>query len=168
MYFGGMIKLVLGIAIMTVMLGTPSLSAQNSQPSGRGMSSITIKGKKIFIDYGRPSMQGRDMLAMAPGGYVWRMGKDDDTVFSTDIDLMFGDISVAKGSYTAETKHGKADSWSLILSSDGKKIEIPFSYNKSGQDHVEVFTNEMKNSGNKGTLTALWGSHRLTAAFKVK
>jgi hypothetical protein len=113
-------------------------------------------------------MQGRDMLAMAPEGYVWRMGKDDDTAFSTDIDLMFGDISVAKGGYTAETKHGKADSWSLILSSDGKKIEIPFSYNKSGQDHVEIFTIEMKNSGNKGTLTALWGSHRLTAAFKVK
>ena len=55
----------------------------------------------------------------------------------------------------------------LVLGKDEVKTEIPFSYQK-GQDHVEVFTIEVKKTGKMGTLTAMWGGHRLQAAFEVK
>jgi hypothetical protein len=158
---------VMGLVLSLSLTGLVPVQAQNSQPAGRGLSSTTIKDKKISVDYGRPSMNGRDMLAMAPDGFVWRMGKDDDTSFSTDIDLMFGDIQVAMGSYKAETKHIKGEDWSLILSKGDNKTEIPFTYTMV-EENFEVFTIDLDGTGSTGSLIVKWGGHRLNVSFMVK
>ena len=68
-------------------------SGEGEMDAGRGMAEVTMMGGKISIDYGRPEMKGRDMLAMAPAGHVWRFGSNKSTTFTTEVDLMFGDMS---------------------------------------------------------------------------
>ena len=56
-------------ACVLLLVALPVLSQQS-----RGKTEATVKGKKITIDYGRPALQGRDMIGMARPGMVWRLG----------------------------------------------------------------------------------------------
>mgnify|MGYP003955858695 CR=1 FL=1 len=81
----------LSLAIMAISLGdvmgqssASSKSSTNDQNTNRGMIEIVLNGNNISLDYGRPEMKGRDMLAMAPDGFVWRMGMNQSTTFKSD------------------------------------------------------------------------------------
>ena len=176
--------LVLAIALTS--LGSGTADAQTTMPSGdaaadpgRGMAEVTLSGGKVSIDYGRPEMKGRDMLAMAPDGFVWRFGSNKSTTFTTEADLTFGDESLAKGSYSAWIKHVEGDSWSLILNSEvgiwgapgasreNDVLEVPLTYS-TGDESVERLTVELKDSDGKGKLSVSWGTHRLKGGFSAR
>ena len=53
-----------------------SFSTTAHAQSPRGTAEGTIAGKSVTIDYGRPSLRGRDMLGKAPAGTVWRTSLD--------------------------------------------------------------------------------------------
>ena len=62
---------------------------------------ITVDGARIVIDYGQPAREGRELFgALVPWGEVWRTGANRATHFSTDRDLMLGDLLVPAGAYT--------------------------------------------------------------------
>ena len=68
-------------------------------------SEWTIDGAHITIEYGRPSVKGRQIFgpagqALHPPGKVWRMGADEATTLKTDKDLMFGSLHLPAGTYT--------------------------------------------------------------------
>ena len=67
-----------------------SVSTTAHAQSPRGTAEVTIAGKSVTIDYGRPSLRGRDMLGKAPAGTVWRTGADAATMFTTEADLTSG------------------------------------------------------------------------------
>lgn len=176
----------LALSLAFVAMGSGIADAQTTMPSGggetdpgRGMAEVTLSGGKVSIDYGRPEMKGRDMLAKAPAGYVWRFGSNKSTTFTTDADLMFGDASLAKGSYSAWIKHVEGDSWSLILNSevgiwgapgasrDNDVLEVPLTYSV-GEESVERLTVELKDSDGMGKLSVAWGTHRLMSSFSAK
>ncbi|MXX03700.1 MAG: DUF2911 domain-containing protein [Gemmatimonadetes bacterium] len=176
--------LVLAMALTS--LGGGTADAQTTMPAGgegmdpgRGMAEVALSGGKVSIDYGRPEMKGRDMLAMAPAGFVWRFGSNKSTTFASDADLMFGDQTLAKGSYSAWIKHVEGDSWSLIFNSEvgiwgapgasreNDVLEVPLSYS-TGDESVERLTVELKDSDGKGRLSVSWGTHRLKGSFAAK
>lgn len=72
---------------------------------------------KFRIDYGQPHARGRAVAGAlaADLGNVWRLGANDPTALTTDVDLDIGGTRVPKGTYTlfVETADG---SWKLIVS----------------------------------------------------
>jgi hypothetical protein len=100
-------------AAVAVMMAAP-MAAQQAKTTqvhpGKGgsphvRSEWTIDGAAITIEYGRPSVKGRQVFgpagqAMHPPGVVWRMGADEATTLTTNKDLMFGSLHVPAGKYT--------------------------------------------------------------------
>lgn len=152
-------------------------TAEQKAPAGdRGTASATFGSATVSVDYGRPQLEGRDMLAQATDGMVWRMGKNEATEIKTDADLKFGDTVIPKGSYSLWMKKISAGQWHLIFNKktgiwgdehpaadDFAEVPLAMSTNSEA---VEAFTIELAASNEtKGTLKAMWGTAVLSAEF---
>lgn len=140
----------------------------------RGTATATVGGGKVTIEYGRPELKGRDLLAQLAPGKLWRMGKDAATTLTSDVDLDFGGKKVAKGKYTLVAKRVDADNWNLLVLSKGDAFrfdpagvvaEVPMQVSKNSQP-VEVETIELVGKDNTGTMTLTWGTLKASANFK--
>ena len=154
------------LAAVAVCVAAPVLAQGNP----RGEAKATVAGKAVAIDYGRPSLKGRDMLGQAQVGQAWRMGADAATGLKTDADLAFGAVSVPKGEYILQATKVAADQWQLnILSKvDRSKIaDVPLAASKLPAS-VELFTIDIKGEKDKGELMLSWGSTALATTFTGK
>lgn len=141
-----------------------------AQNNPRGEAKATVAGKAVAIDYGRPSLKGRDMLGQAQVGQAWRMGADAATGLKTDADLSFGAVSVPKGEYILTATKVAADQWHLnVLSkADRSKVaDVPLAVSKLDAS-VELFTIDLKGDKEKGELKLTWGTTGLAAPFTAK
>ena len=90
-------------------------SAKPPLKSPRGSADVTLEGKNITVDYGRPYMRGRKIMGgLVPYGAVWRTGANAATSLVTAIDITVGGVAVPKGAYTLYTLPS-ADGWKLII-----------------------------------------------------
>jgi hypothetical protein len=121
------------------------------------------------VEYGRPSLKGRDMLAQAAVGAPWRMGADAATTLSTDADLSFGEVQVPKGKYVLTATKVSPDVWQInVLAQDRSKVaDVPLTAAKA-EASVEMFTIELEADGAQGALTLAWGTTELSASFAAK
>lgn len=146
--------------------------------SARGTAETTVSGQTVSVEYGRPSLQGRDMLSKAPVGTVWRTGADTSTTFTTAADLAAGGSTIPAGSYSLFTKRTGDDGWALVFnkqtgqwgtehdaSQDLASVPLTWSQAASGPDQ---FTIELSGSGASGELRMLWGTHILILPFEAK
>ena len=141
-----------------------------AQGGARGEAKATVAGKSVAIDYGRPSLEGRDMLGKAEVGQPWRMGKDGPTTLTTQADLAFGTTVVPKGSYVLKATKVADDKWQLNVQNkdDGAKVaDVPLTSAKLPAS-VEVFTIELKGDKDKGDFEMKWGTTALKASFTAK
>ena len=137
------------------------------QANPRGEAKATFAGKSVSIEYGRPSLKGRDMLAQAKVGQSWRLGADAATSLTTEADLDFGDVSVPKGTYILTATKVDADKWVLnVLAKDDRETvaDIPLRPAKS-KEALETLTIRLNGEGNKGRFRMLWGNTALKATF---
>ena len=130
----------------------------------RGTAEMNLGGESIEIEYGRPSLRGRDMLGQAGTGTVWRMGADGATTLKTGTGLTFGSSSLPAGSYTLRAR--KEDSgWTLLIGGGGQSLEVPLE-TSSPAESVETFTIELKADGTSGgTFSMAWGTMKASAGF---
>jgi hypothetical protein len=137
--------------------------------SPRGEAKAMLAGKAVSIEYGRPSLKGRDMLAQAAVGTPWRMGADAATKLKTDADLTFGAAAVPKGEYVLTATKVAADTWHLNVKGADQKIvaEIPLTAEAVAQS-IEMFTIELTGVGDKGEFKMIWGTTGLKTAFTGK
>ena len=139
-----------------------------SQGNPRGEATATVAGKAVTIEYGRPSLKGRDMLAQARVGQAWRLGADAATSLTTEAELSFGEVKVPKGAYTLTATKVSADGWTLNVLADQKKVaDIPLMPGRT-EEAVETFTIHLKGNGNEGHVELLWGNTTLKAPFTGK
>ena len=139
-----------------------------AQENGRGEAKVTLAGKTIVIDYGRPSLKGRDMLGKAEVGQEWRMGANSATTLKTPIALHFGAIDVAPGDYVLKAKKVSDMDWMLKLERDGKTAaEVPLT-RSTLESSVEVFTIDLAEEKGQGIFRMSWGTTALTARFTAK
>jgi hypothetical protein len=154
------------LAALAVVVSGPAFAQGNP----RGEAKAMVAGKAVSIEYGRPGLKGRDMLAQAQIGQAWRMGADAATSLKTDADLAFGAVSVPKGEYILTATKVAADQWHLnVLSkADRSKLaDIPLSQAKLDAS-VEQFTIALAGEKEKGRLELQWGTTALKAAFTGK
>jgi len=161
------------LAVLTFSLAVPALA----HGAPRGEAKLTLAGKPVVIDYGRPSLGGRDMLAKAEVGKPWRLGADAPTTLTTDVDLAFGATPVPKGYYVLTATRVSDDKWTLNLDRrDPKEPRVPGTKTPDVPltlatlpEGVEVLTIELT-AVDKGQarLDIKWGTTSLAATFSAK
>jgi Protein of unknown function (DUF2911) len=155
------------------LLLTGALAAPVMAQGLRGKAELKAGTGTIAIEYGRPSLKGRDMIGQLKTGDVWRMGQDDPTVLTTPSDLIFGNTKIPKGSYRLQLGKAAEEKYELIFQPQsgqaGTSQDLKVSLKKeSVSTPVETFTLELKEAAKGGTFTMSWGTTRLSADFQVK
>jgi hypothetical protein len=161
------------VAIATATLIVLMTSPCMAHGAERGNVKATIGGAHVTIDYGRPVLHGRDMLAQIKPGQVWRIGADAPTTLESDKDLDFGGTIVPKGKHILLARFDAPGKWTLVFSSksvfeydpSAKIAEVPLSLQETG-DSVEMVTLKLADRGGTGALEIAWGKMRLSASFK--
>jgi hypothetical protein len=142
---------------------------------GRGKAELKAGSGSITIDYGRPSLKGRDMISQLKEGSFWRMGMNQATVLTTPVDLMFGTTKIEKGSYSLWLKK-EGDKYMLVFNSQTGQWGTQHDPNKDvhsvtlKQDTlsnpVETFTIDLKEAPKGGDFSLSWGTTKLSAPFQ--
>src|SRR3990172_6004588 len=90
MRFCSVMFIILLTGVGSLFSPSPLSAQQSPQPilSPRDTTEIIISGKRIRIDYGRPSMRGRKIMGeVVPYNKWWRTGANEATSFVTEADL---------------------------------------------------------------------------------
>ncbi len=142
---------------------------EKPRKSPHDKATVTLAGKQIMIEYGRPYLRGRKAVGgtLVPYGQVWRLGADEATKLTTPVDLTIGDLKVPAGSYALFTE-ATSDGWTLIVNKTAEQWGA-FSYDKTKDlgrtaltlskppSTVEQFTISWAKAGdNSATLTLAW------------
>ena len=112
--------LTTGVLLVTFFLAVSTLAQQppedkSKRPSPPATAAVTLNGKKVTIDYSRPSLKGRKVgQELAPYGQVWRTGANEATTLTTEVDLNISGTKVPAGKYTLWTLPSEGD-WKLIV-----------------------------------------------------
>jgi hypothetical protein len=163
-------------------LTAPAAAQQGGQPlSPRDTARLEIEaGKRVYVDYGRPSMRGRRIVGeLVPYGRVWRTGANAATTLVTETDLRIGEALVPRGTYTLYTLP-TAQGWTLIVNRqtgqwgtqyDASRdlVRIPMRTTRVAQP-VEKFTIALERGTTRGTgtLAMAWENTRLTVPLRVQ
>jgi hypothetical protein len=152
---------------------------------GRGLGALSprestrasVHGASIQVDYGRPSLRGRELRSLVPLDRVWRTGANNATELRTDRALVFGSLTVPPGTYSLFTLP-RAAGWQLIInrqtgqsgldhdpSQDLGRVDMR---TRTDAPHSEQFTIEVSQDGPRGVLVLKWGRTEARAAFTVQ
>ncbi len=97
------------------------LSTAALAESPRGNATATVAGKKVTIDYGRPSLKGRalaDLLAKLSEDRVWRAGDDQVTTITAETDVEIGGKKLKAGKYSVYVHLPADGARNLVLNTD--------------------------------------------------
>ncbi|HEY6553533.1 MAG TPA: DUF2911 domain-containing protein [Vicinamibacteria bacterium] len=96
-------------------------AAAYAQPAPRGNASVTIDGKKVAIDYGRPVLKGRsidELTSKLKEDRIWRAGENQVTILTTETDLVVAGKAIPAGKYSLYVHAPATGDWSLAVNSD--------------------------------------------------
>jgi DUF2911 family protein len=170
-----------GVPLVVILVAALAFAQQDKsqRPSPPGTAEVTLKGKKITVEYSRPSLKGRKVgQELAPYGQVWRTGANEATSFTTEIDLNIGGVKVPAGKYTLYSLPSEG-TWKLIINKqtgqwgtqyneaqdlariDMKKSSLP--------QPVEQFTISFDKKGeNAADLNLDWEKTRVSVTLKAE
>ena len=141
----------------------------------RGKAELKAGAGAVTIDYGRPSLKGRDMLSQLKEGDFWRMGANLSTTFTTPVDLTFGATKIPKGAYSLWLQKA-ADRYDLVFNSQtgqwGTMHDPSKDFAKAAMkkevlpSSVETFAIDLKGTPKGGVLVLTWGTTALSADFQ--
>jgi hypothetical protein len=149
------------------------------QASSRDTVKATIGGAHLWIDYGRPSLRGRDVWVNGVlGDTLWRTGANAATQFRTDVDLVLGGSTIPAGTYTlwtAATPSGyrlvvnrQTGQWGTVYDATRDLVRVPLRESTVATP-VERFTIELEPQSNGAVfLNFTWGTKRLSVPLAPK
>ena len=106
----------------TIFLTAFAVTALAQPPMApRETINAVVNGKKVSINYGRPSLQGRtttDLLTKLPKDRMWRIGANQVTTLTTETDLVAGGKKIPAGKYSLYVHAPETGEWHLAINSD--------------------------------------------------
>jgi len=177
------IRNLVATLLLAVILAAAGVSQQpapvdkSKRPSPPGTAEVTLQGKKITIEYSRPSLRGRKMETLTPNGKAWRTGANEATTFITESDLIIGSTLIPAGNYTLYSLPLEG-TWKLIINKQtgqwGTVYEEAQDFARidtqtcRGMDMVEQFTISFeKKSTDTADLVLAWESTRVAVVIKL-
>ena len=141
----------------------------------RGRAQLEVQNGTVTVDYGRPSLDGRDMISQLMVGDYWRMGTNEVTVITVSADARFGGTKVPKGSYSLWLTKRGVDNYVLVFNSQTGQLgtehdpsrdlyKVPL-MKEEVSSPVETFTIELKPVPKGGILQMSWGNTKLMTTF---
>jgi hypothetical protein len=173
-------KRILMASMGMVVLLAMALPLQ-AQGNPRGKTEITLNGKTVSIDYGRPSLHGRtvdQMLAELKPGQFWRLGADSSTTFETGTALVFGNKTLPAGTYSLWAEKLAGNKWELVFNKQHGQwgtqhdpkldfVKVPLEESEAS-DSAEMVTIKLAKEGDGGRFSVQWGDLVLATNFKAK
>lgn len=152
-------------------------SAPAGQPSTRDTVQAAFGAAHLWIDYGRPSLRGRDVWANGVlGDTLWRTGANAATQFRTDVDLLIGGKTIPAGTYTLWTAttggyqlvvNKQTGQWGTVYDRKQDLVRVPLQ-ESSVATPAERFTIDVEPQGSGALLAFTWGAKRLTVPVAPK
>jgi len=148
----------------------------------RGSAEVTFGEERVVIDYGRPTLRGRDVETALPPGMLWRMGMNQATTFETSVRLAFEDgVEIPPGTYSLYLRKLDEERFRLIVNRQtgqwGTQYDaahdvasIPLERAEL-EENVEQFTItlERRGQGDKNAeLRLAWGHLSLSLTFGAR
>ena len=172
-------RLLMGVLALGLLAITVESALAQRNP--RATTQISVGGKTVSVEYGRPSLKGRkvsELLDQLKPGDFWRLGADKSTTFSTAADLQFGDAAVPSGDYSLWVERAEGNTWKLVFNKQHGQwgtdhdaaqdlVSAPLNETKATNSEETVTINLTK-SGAGGVISIQWGDMKLTAGFKAK
>ena len=195
MRYPGKFRLVLASSAAPSMLGAQV--ALQVAPSSRGTTQVTLapvdsatrantKPMFIRVDYGQPHLRGRALHtdSLVPYDRPWRTGANDATTLTTDVDIVLGGATLAKGTYRLETFPSRTG-WKLLVqanvepppgppapynpANDLARIDLRQTALASPIETLSIWLIPARGPGNpKGELRIAWGTVSLATDWAVK
>jgi hypothetical protein len=172
----------LSIGLLSLLMVAGFAAAALAQGNPRGTPSLTLKGKTVSVDYGRPSLHGRTtdaLLGRLKPWSLWRLGADTSTTFKTETDLAFGDVTIPAGEYSIWMQRQADNSWKLLFDKQHGQwgepepnasecfASVPLKVSKPAGS-VEMVTITLDKAGAGGVITIKWGTLEASARFEAK
>lgn len=119
-------------------MGEESDDEKRSSPLERVESKIS--GKPFIVQYGSPSVKGREVWGdLVPYNVVWRTGANEATFVELSEEMMVEGKSLAAGKYSLFTIPKENSNWTVIFNSDWDLEHGHFQYDeKNDVLRVEV------------------------------
>lgn len=147
-------------------------------PSPAATAVAEVDGANIEIQYSQPAKRGRDIWGgLVPNGTVWRTGANAATHLTTSRDLIFGDHTLAAGTYTLWSLW-EDGSYSIILNEQTNQWGTAydgsndlFSVDAAAEDapnSIERFTISIEDTEAGGDLVLSWDMTHFRVPFTVQ
>lgn len=137
----------------------------------------------IRVDYGQPHLRGRPLHtdSLVPYGKPWRMGANEATTLTTDVDLVLGGAALPKGTYVLYTVPGRAG-WKLVVqrsaaqsatqyadSNDVARIDLRHTTLQAPLESLTMWLIPSRDPGPaKGELRFAWGTDQLSTDWSLR
>ena len=166
---------------MPGMAATPAAAPASAAPAG-AMTPMP-KPMVIRLDYGQPHLRGRTLHtdSLVPYDKAWRTGANGSTTLTTDVDLIVGGATLAKGTYVLYTLPGRT-TWKLVVQRNAN--QTPMQYSDSNDvarvdlrhttltSPIESLTMwlipSLQPGAARGELRFAWGNDQLSTDWSVK
>jgi hypothetical protein len=155
------------------------LAGAQQLASPPGTAEVTLKGKQVVINYGRPSLRGRKIMGgLVPYGKVWRTGANEATALTTAVNLSIGGTDVPAGKYTLYSLPSEGN-WKLIINKqtgqwgteyeEGQDLARVDMKKSSLPQSVEQFTIKWDKKGNDSAdLVFEWETTRVSVPVQAR
>ena len=116
-------QLVVAVALMMATITFAQLESPKLSPEAEIEQMVGLT--EVEIEYSRPAMRGRKIFGkLVPYGEIWRTGANKNTIISFDKDLLFGNDTLAAGSYAIYVKPEKTN-WTIYFYTETENWGTP-------------------------------------------